>query len=189
MYIDNILLCDENELIPMLKKYGLLEHSVNELIQTVNGIGANIYITDKVNISANARRTFIEITDMDSMEFMKLLAVFVKKIYNTRYALSKYGSELKKAEQNTAKVEGLREVANAALQELANEKVELFTEDDVIDYESLDVIEKKQRIKRIITTKVNGKIKDYLSQLSDPCSPEDAYKSFFEWFLANSDTD
>lgn len=69
IYIDNMLLCDESELITTLANYGYLNHSVNGMIQAVRGIGAMIYITDKTNISANARRTFIEVTDNYSLEF------------------------------------------------------------------------------------------------------------------------
>ena len=87
IYIDNMLLCDENELLQSLDHYGLLEHTSNGQLQSVRRIGAMIYITDKVSISANARRTFIEVTDNDSLEFLKMLAEFVNTIYDTRYAL------------------------------------------------------------------------------------------------------
>lgn len=65
IYLDNMLLCDETELIPALIQYGLTSHTSNELIQTVRGIGALIYIVDKVSISANARRTFIDVNTGD----------------------------------------------------------------------------------------------------------------------------
>ena len=50
IYIDNMLLCDEKELLQALAHYGLLSHTINGQLQSVRGIGAIIYITDKVNI-------------------------------------------------------------------------------------------------------------------------------------------
>lgn len=146
LYLDNMLLCDENELIPILQKYGLIKHTANELIQTVKGIGAMIYITDKINISPNARRTFIEVTDDNSLEFLRYLAEFVNNIYIARYALSKYSSAKKALDQPKEKLEQLRMDANSALQKLASEKITIqFDEDSPIKFQNLDEIEKRKQ--------------------------------------------
>jgi len=186
IYIDNMLLCDEKELLPILQQYGLIKHTVNELIQSVKGIGAMIYITDKVNISANARRTFIEVTDYDSLEFLKLLAVFVENIYNTRYALSKYTSGKKSVEIGKDKLDALKEAANLALQKLAQEEITIIDEDDKGDktFGELTEIEQKQAIKMKISKEVNNRIKLYLAQTTS-FDYNDAYGDFKTWLLLN----
>ena len=123
IYVDNMLLCDENELLQSLKNYDLLSHTLNGQIQSVRGIGAMIYITDKVNISANARRTFIEVTDEDSLEFLKLLAEFVNTVYDTRYAFSNYASAKVKQEKDEKKLETLKNDALENLRKLAKEEI------------------------------------------------------------------
>jgi len=182
IYIDNMLLCDENELIPILKDNGFIEHTVYELIQSVKGIGAMIYITDKVSISANARRTFIEITDFDSVEFLKLLAEFVEKIYDARYALSRYSSGKKRLETNTEEFEKLKSVANAALQTLAQEEI-VITEEK-LDFNDLSDIERKQAVKKKISKEINDKIKDYLLQTTS-FDYNNAYENFKAWLTSN----
>lgn len=186
IYIDNILLCDENELIPMLKQYGYINNTVNELIQTVKGIGAIIYITDKVNISANARRTFIEVTNEDSINFMKILSNFIEEIYDLRYSLSKYKSERNKQEHNQEKLDSLRTKVNEALKRLSDEKVRSFTEDDdiEIEFKDLDELEKKKQVKKYITKNLNAKTNEYLvdkvvfNNFSNVCV---AYADFIKW--------
>jgi len=185
LYIDNILLCDETELIPMLYQYGLISHSVNELIQTVKGIGAIIYITDKVNISANARRTFIEITDSDAVKFLELLATFVENIYLARYALSRYYTAKNSYDNNVGKLEEFKQGANIALQRLASEEVKIDYEDENgIGFLELDQTEQKKVMKRKLSIYVNKKIKDYLSQAST-LNYELGINDFLTWFFSN----
>lgn len=181
IYIDNMLLCDENELIQSLDNYGLLEHTVNGQVQSVRGIGAMIYITDKVNISANARRTFIEVMDSESLEFLKLLAEFVNTIYDTRYALSNYVSARNKQEKNTEKLLRLKSDAINNLRKLAKEDVEL-TEDteDEIPFDKMSVAEKKREIKKKIRNRLDQKLKEYLRNL-ELYDLKNAYSDFITW--------
>lgn len=188
LYLDNMLLCDENELIPILQKYGLIKHTANELIQTVKGIGAMIYITDKINISPNARRTFIEVTDDNSLEFLRYLAEFVNNIYIPRYALSKYSSAKKALDQPKEKLEQLRMDANSALQKLASEKITIqFDEDSPIKFQNLDEIEKKKAIKKKLTNGMNKKINDYLLQTST-YDYNNVLSDFIIWLSSNKDS-
>ncbi|MCQ4742934.1 ATP-binding protein [Blautia producta] len=182
MYIDNMLLCDETELIPMLLKYGLLEHTSNELLQTVNGIGAMIYITDKVSISANARRTFIEVTDSDALKFLEKIALFIEKIYKARYALSKYSSGKKNMEASSQKLDELKNLANEALVDLAAEEIVLPPEENETKREFTDLTEteKKQVIKKKLTKEVNEQIKLYLAQVTS-FDFENAFEDFKIW--------
>lgn len=185
IYIDNMLLCDENELLPALKELGFIEHTVNELIQSVKGIGAMIYITDKVNISANARRTFIEFADSDSIEFLRLLAEFVENIYKTRYALSKYGSSKNKIGIEQKKLDELRDKANEALAVLAQEKITVDDKDArVPEFDELSENEQKQVIKKKITNEINEKVKEYLMQTTT-FDYKNAYHDFLTWLLAS----
>lgn len=182
MYIDNMLLCDETELIPMLLKYGLLEHTSNELLQTVNGIGAMIYITDKVSISANARRTFIEVTDSDALEFLEKIALFIEKIYKARYALSKYSSGKKNMEASSQKLNELKNLANEALIDLAAEEIALPSEENETkrEFSDLTETEKKQVIKKKLTKEINEQIKLYLAQVTS-FDFENAFEDFKIW--------
>lgn len=185
IYIDNMLLCDETELIPILLKYGLIDHTANELVQSVKGIGAMIYITDKINISANARRTFIEITDSDSIEFLKRLAEFIERIYVARYALSKYSSGKKNVELKTEKLNELKTAANEALRSLAAEEIVADYQEDAINgFESLSDNEKKQLVKKKITKELNEQLKVYLSQTT-LFDYENAYEDFKLWIRSN----
>lgn len=184
VYLDNMLLCDENELIPMLRRYGLIEHTVNETLQTVKGVGAMIYITDKVSISANARRTFIEVTDGDSLEFLRVLANFVESIYAARYALSKYISARKDTEVSEEKYNSAKENANQALRKLASDKIEVEDRDRKQNFSELSETEKKQVIKKKITKEINDKVKAYLSQAVE-FDLENAFDDFKTWMLSN----
>lgn len=183
IYIDNMLLCDENELLQSLDNYGLLAHTLNGQVQSVRGIGAMIYITDKVNISANARRTFIEVTDNDSLEFLKLLAEFVNTIYDTRYALSNYASAKANQEKNAEKMKILKSIALNSLRKLAKENVELTFDDEVV-FDKMTDDEKKKTIKKKITNQLNQKIKEYLKNM-ELLDLEMAYKNFLEWLKDN----
>ena len=182
IYIDNMLLCDENELLQSLDNYGLLTHTSNGQLQSVKGIGAMIYITDKVNISANARRTFIEVTDNDSLEFLKMLAEFVNTIYETRYALSNYISAKVKQKATAERLQQLKRVALENLRKLAKEDVELTNEgeEEDDDFSSMSDIDKKKVIKKQISNQLNVKLNEYLKQLSD-FDLEHAYQQFIEW--------
>ena len=182
IYIDNMLLCDENELLQSLDHYGLLTHTSNGQLQSVRGIGAMIYITDKVNISANARRTFIEVTDNDSFEFLRMLAEFVNNIYDTRYALSNYASARSKYQAGAEHLQQLRENALYNLKKLAKENVELTAENDEtdIDFEAMSITEKKKLIKKAISNQLDNKLKEYIKSL-DKYDLENAYKDFLEW--------
>jgi hypothetical protein len=189
LYIDNVLLCDENELIPALKDYGLLESSVNELIQSVKGIGAMIYITDKISISANARRTFIEVTNQESFNFLSIIAGFVENIRTARYALSEYSSAKNKKESETgeknAKLTELKDKANRALQVLASEKIVIVDEsEEASDFSSLSIKEQRKIIKRKITNKLNIHVNDFVSQVTE-FDYSNAYEDFKMWFIAN----
>lgn len=183
IYIDNMLLCTEDELLRSLDNYGLLTHTLNGQLQSVRGIGAMIYITDKVNISANARRTFIEVTDTDSLEFLKLIAEFVNTIYDTRYALSNYINAKAKHEQNAELITKLKDNALVQLKKLARENVELpDDETDKNTFEALSISEKKRMIKRNISHHLDSILKEYLLQLN-VFDLENSYENFIEWLL------
>lgn len=184
IYIDNMLLCTEDELLRSLDNYGLLTHTLNGQLQSVRGIGAIIYITDKVNISANARRTFIEVTDTDSIEFLKLIAEFVNTIYDTRYALSNYMNAKDKHEQNAEFVIKLKENALVHLKKLAKENIELPEEPEITSFETLSVLEKKKMIKKNISQNIDIKLKNYLSQLN-VFDLENSFEKFIEWLKNN----
>ena len=176
-----MLLCDENELLQSLDHYGLLSHTLNGQIQSVRGIGAMIYITDKVSISANARRTFIEVTDNDSLLFLKLIAEFVNTIYDTRYALSNYASAKAKQEMTEQKMQTLRMAALDNLRKLAKEDVELTNDcEDTTTFEDLELPEQKRIIKKKISTQIDAKLKEYL-KVTDSFNPASAYDDFWEW--------
>ena len=188
LYLDNMLLCDENELIPILQRYGLIQHTANELIQTVKGIGAIIYIIDKINISANARRTFIEVTDDDSLQFLRFLAEFINNIYVARYALSKYSSGKNVLDQSKEKLEQLKADANSALQNLAREKINIEYEvESPIKFSDLDEIDKKKEVKKKLTYELNVKIKEYLMQTSTYDYNNVLY-DFITWLSSNIDS-
>ena len=111
-------------------------------------IRAMIYINDKVNISANARRTFIEVTDDDSLEFLNLLAEFVNTIYDTRYALSNYASAKDKQDQSIEKLQKLRIYALNCLRKLAKEEIKLTVDDEYSKFDDLSVIDKKRYLRK-----------------------------------------
>lgn len=181
IYLDNVLLCDEGELIPTLHQYGLLPHTVNEALVSVRGTGTMIYITDKISISANARRTFIEVTDDASFEFLKELAALVNQIYDTRYALSKYQVAKGKNNQSAAKLENLKQNANQKLAELASSDIPFTVEEyEPTEFEDLSEIEKKQAIKKKISKYLNDNLRNYLEQLRS-CNYENAEKDFLTW--------
>lgn len=181
IYMDNMLLCDESELLSALENYGLLRHTKNGLLQTVRGIGAMIYITDKVNISSNARRTFIEVTDDDALKLLKLLAQFLDVLYDTRYALSNYASQKAKHDNNTDKLNGLRNEAVRCMQLLARETIEL-QEDQQEDFNALNDIEKKKIIKKRIVQNLDDRIKEYLKDTVD-YDKDNAFKKFLVWLF------
>lgn len=187
IYIDNMLLCDEQEFLPILQQYGLINHTANELIQTVKGIGGMIYITDKVSISANARRTFIELTDNSSIDFLKRICEFVENIYETRYALSNYSSAKKNIEEKTIDINELKQKANDALAKLAQESIELKDtegENKKSDFNKLSLLEQKKIIKQKINKALNNQIRNYLLQASQ-FDYENAYEDFKTWLLSN----
>lgn len=186
IYIDNMLLCDENELLQNLENYGLLEHTANGQMQSVRGIGAMIYITDKVNISANARRTFIEVTDNYALEFLKMLAEFVNTIYDTRYALSNYVSAKGKYEKESEKLQKLRDSALQNLKKLAKEDIELISEPDEekLNFTDLSITDKKKAIKKEISFCLNNNLREYLDQLEN-YDLNNAYRNFLDWLNNN----
>lgn len=179
IYVDNMLLCDESELLRNLENFGLTEHTMNGLLQTVRGIGAMIYITDKVNICSNARRTFVEVTDEGTLMFLRLLNEFINIIYDARYALSKYVSSREKYINDIEKNNKLRNEALVCLQKLAQDKISL-TAEEVTNFDDLDIIEKKRIIKRHIAQIVDNKIKEYLkSDVKN--NTKLAYEDFVDW--------
>lgn len=193
IYIDNMFLCDERELLQNLENYGLLTHTSNEVIQSVRGIGAMIYIIDKVNISANARRTFIEVTDMSSLEFMQILAEFVNTIYDTRYALSRYASAKGKKKVDEQKLNNLREEALSNLKKLAKEKIELPLDDEkedlpirntAVQNDETTQIELKRKAKQIISRNLDQDVNKYIKE-TDNLDIDNAYLDFIEWFKLN----
>lgn len=185
MYIDNILLCDESELIPALQQFGMISHTVNETIQTVRGIGAVIYIVDKVNISANARRTFIDVTDEDSFNFLKLIGEFVENVFQARYALSGYYSAKKKEETTKDNLDELRVKAENALIKLARQDI-VLEEDPVPSKDFLDLppVEKRRIIKSKISKDMNTRIKRYIEQITD-FNLDTYFEDFITWLKAN----
>ena len=183
MYIDNILLCDETELIPALQQFNILSHTSNEAIQSVRGIGAAIYITDKINISANARRTFIDVTDEDSIAFLKLIGEFVESVIQARYAMSKYYSAQKKELQEHEQLQDLKDKAEAALVKLAQQEIVL--EDQPVPssvFSELKPNEQRQVIKSKITKSMNEKIKRYVEE-EQKLDPETCIDGFISWLL------
>ena len=185
IYLDNMLLCDETELIPALIQYGLTNHTSNELIQTVRGIGALIYIVDKISISANARRTFIDVTDADAISFLQYISEFIEKVYRTRYALSEYSSAKEKGESDAQKLLQHRNKAISALEDLASSHVEL--EEDTVestDFNSMSLIEQKKIVKREITKSLNVAIKQYFAQINT-FSLATCFEDFKTWLRAN----
>lgn len=186
IYIDNMLLCDESELIPILQQYGFTKHGVYEIIQAVRGIGAMIYIVDKVNISANARRTFIELTDPDSITFLELLGSFVDDIYETRYALSKYASALKAENTIDANLDKKREKALSQLNKLARENItiDLKEKDPQKEFCDLNSTEQKRIVKGKITKEINDSVKEFLNS-TDRFDINTCIKDFKTWFLSN----
>lgn len=187
VYIDNMLLCDENELLPMLNRYGFLENTVNELIQTVRGLGVVIYITDKINISSNARRTFIEVTDNDALDFLEIISALIKQIYNARYAVSKYNSANKNLEFDKEKLRELREKAEQALAILALDKVKMEDNSENVDrFDKLSITEKKQILKRTLSKTLSEKLRNYVSQVTTVKKSDinNAFESFKTWLIS-----
>ncbi len=185
VYLDNVLLCDENELIPALQQYGFINHGLYEMIQAVRGIGAFIYIVDKVNISANARRTFIDVTDDDAIQFMRLVAEFIEIVYNARYALSKYSSAKKKSETTTEKLGELKEKAQRSLEALAQN--EIIIEDEIVqptDFKDLPRAEQQ----RIVREKISKFIREYQNKFinqSESFDIDSCVEDFKTWLSAN----
>lgn len=141
-----------------------------------------IYITDKVNIVANARRTFIEVTDTASLDFLRMLAEFVNIIYDTRYALSNYFSAKSKQKADEKKLVDLRQKALDSLRILAKENIELSAEqeDNTLKFESMSVAEQKRAIKKKIELSYESDLKLYLKEISD-FDFENAYDNFIRW--------
>lgn len=184
MYIDNILLCDETELIPALQQFNILSHTSNEAIQSVRGIGAMIYITDKINISANARRTFIDVTDEDSIKFLKLIGEFVESIIRARYAMSKYYSAQKKEASEQGQLRTLRNRAEEALMVLAQQDIKL--DESILQDSELSKLkptEQRQIIKAKISRIMNDKIKRYIEEEQD-LDPSTCFDHFLSWLLS-----
>jgi len=186
IYIDNMLLCDENELIPALQQYGLIRHSTYEVLQSVRGIGAMIFIIDKVNISANARRTFIDVTDEDALNFLELIGEFIDSIFKARYALSGYDSAKRKEDTDNEKLSNLRMNALQSLEILARSDITLEVEEkpEPVEFDSLSKTEQKRIVKNTITKELNSQIKKYLSQIED-CNPDTCFSDFKIWLSAN----
>lgn len=190
IYLDNILLCDENELIPALSKYGVLKSSsVNEAIQSVRSIGAIIYISAKSMIYANARRTFIEVYDTDSMDFLVKISSCIENINSTRYALSRVQSEFKKIECNQDKLKTLVDKANQQLSSLAD--FQCLVADNIsnrsINFEDLPLSEKRKAIKNKINHELTVYIKNYLEQTSD-FNYDTAGEDFLNWIKNQQST-
>ena len=187
IYIDNMLLCDENELIPALQQYGLIRQgSTHEVIQAVRGIGAMIYITDKVSISANARRTFIDVTDEDSFNFLELIGEFVDSIFKARYALSGYDAAKRREDTENERLSSLRETAQQSLEILARSNIILEVEEAPapIVFNALSKTEQKRMVRNVINKEVRSNLKKYLSQ-NEEYNLETCFDDFKTWLGAN----
>lgn len=185
IYLDNVLLCDENELIPALQQYGFINHGLYEMIQAVRGIGAFIYIVDKVNISANARRTFIDVTDDDAIQFMRLVAEFIEIVYNARYALSKYSNAKKKAEISTEKLGDLKEKAQRSLEALAQN--EIVIEDEIVQPTDFNNLSRPEQ-QRIVRDKLSKSIREYQNKFinqSESFNIDSCVEDFKTWLSVN----
>ena len=179
------MLCDESELIPALQQFGMISHTVNETIQAIRGIGAAIYIVDKVSISTNARRTFIDVTDEDALDFLNLIGVFVETVFQTRYALSKYFSAQRNANASHDNLERLREKAEESLVQLASQDVRISEPKAAKeDFGKLSETEKKRVIKSTISKCVNDKIKRYIDQITD-FNLDTCIEDFMTWLKVN----
>lgn len=189
IYLDNVLLCDESELIPMLAKFNVISNkSVNDLIQSCKSIGALLYITDRISISANARRNFIEVTDEASFEFLRLISEFVRNIYEARYAMSKYQSYLKKKIEETETDATRKEKEKEKLKQRAQEALKVLG-----DYKCPDLSEEvvqnsrkdeKEFIRKRILRYITDKIREYMYQVVELDS-NDPVDSFLNWLLQN----
>ena len=183
VYIDNMLLCEENELLTMLKNLNLTVSTQNELLQTVQGVGVMLYIVDKVNLSANARRTFIDVTDTEAIDFLKLVSDFIIEFLKTRYALSEYSREVTKHTENRARLEDLRKKAIDALQTLAKNSVQVelaLSKAEEVKFDDLHINDKKKIVKKIIMEGIGAKVKEYLELAAD-FKKDTAYQNFVEW--------
>jgi hypothetical protein len=189
IYVDNMLLCDENELIPALQHYGLTKHGNYELIQSVRGIGAMIYITDKQNITANARRTFIDVTDYDSLQFLSMVGEFVDNVYQARYALSRFESAKRRGVLSQEKMDDLREKARQSLIDLARSDISVEAKEHLppMDFKLLPPADQRRLIKNVITKDMNAQIKKYLS-LTDAYDPDTCFIDFKAWLSASQYT-
>lgn len=187
MYIDNMLLCDENELLSVLKNLNLTNHTQNELLQTIKTVGIMLYIVDKVNLSANARRTFIDITNNEAVYFLDLISDFVSEIYDVRYALSKFSIALTKSKSDEDKINALRSRAETALETLAKDevKVKINPSENNTTFDERSDTEKKRIIKRIILDNVNENIRSYLTSATR-FSKETAYQDFIVWLISQN---
>ncbi len=185
VYLDNMLLCDESELIPALAQYGLTSHTSNELLQSVRGIGALIYIVDKVSISANARRTFFDITDTDAIDFLRYISEFIEKVYRARYALSNYSSAKEKEASDAERITHYREKAIEALEKLASESVELDeTPVKNTDFSAMTLTEQRKIVKGKISKEINESVKRYLNQ-SNTFNLDTCVEDFKTWLHVN----
>lgn len=184
VYIDNMLLCEENELLTMLKNLNLTVNTQNELLQTVQGVGVMLYIVDKVNLSANARRTFIDVTDTEAIDFLQMVSDFIIEILKTRYALSEYSREVTKHTENSTRLQELREKAIAALRTLAKGSVQVelaLVKAEEVKFDDLHINDKKRIIKKIILDGIGAKVKEYI-ELATDFKKDTAYQNFVDWF-------
>lgn len=188
VYLKNVLLCDETELIPALQLFGTVKHTTNELIQTVRGIGAMIYITDTSSIAANARRTFVEVTNKETTDFLYLLADFVEQVYLARYALSRYQSASRIFAGNVEKIERAKKEALESLKALAEQQVVVPEIEPPKAFDDMPIGEQQRLVRNMITTKVNKRITDYF-QHTHVYNLETAFVDFFAWLKTQENID
>ena len=183
VYLDNFLLCNEDELIPSLARYKFLKSSsTNEMIQSCRAIGGIIYISSKSMIFANARRTFIEVYDSESLDFLQKVGSCIEEINSTRYALSRLHSEAKKVDQNQAKLTTLLERANKKISALANFdcNVESEISNSKQDFENLSSEEQCKFLKKKISIALGKYITEFVEQYT--CSDyQNAVDDFIIW--------
>ena len=155
------------------------------IIHTICSICANT-TKHHINITANARRTFIEVVNEESIDFLERVAEFIERIYQARYALSKYSSGKKNVELKKERLNELKQVANEALKALAEVEIAVDNEEHVeeIDFDKLSDTEKKQIVKKKITKEINEQVRIYLSQTTK-FDYENAYEDFKLWIKSN----
>ena len=136
------------------------------MIQSCRTIGGIIYISSKSLIFANARRTFVEVYDSDSLNFLNNVGSCIAEINETRYSLSRLHSEIKKIDKNQTRVDMLLQRANEHLAALTNFDCPI---DDAFlkseqKFEDLSSDEQRKLLKKKISTAIDKYINEFIEQ-------------------------